>query len=59
MGESDGNERFRECVCMTEGKNGKQLSDEEEINGGFVYEGPCPICGLFHEDFCKMEEVLR
>jgi len=30
---------------------------EEEI--GLDYEGPCPICGLFHYDFCTMKDVLE
>jgi hypothetical protein len=43
---------------MTEGKNGRQLSAEEEI-GEFENEPPCPICGCFHDDWCKMSDVMK
>jgi len=41
---------------LTEGKNGKQLNAREEFEGeGDTNEHPCPICGLFHGDWCKMK----
>ncbi len=43
---------------MTEGKNGKQLSAEEEM-GELEEEGPCPICGCFHDDWCIMKDVMK
>ena len=33
------------------------MSGEEEIP--FDYEGPCPICGLFHDEFCAMKDVMK
>ena len=38
---------------MTEGDRGRQLTPVEEVMG-VDYEGPCPICGLFHDDYCEM-----
>lgn len=35
------------------------MSDDREIFGTLEYEGPCPICGLFHDELCTMEDVMK